>query len=441
MKVGLIGNGGREHAIARSLCLGGKVRLFTAASSSNPGIRDLSENYQITELDDLQAITTYFNDKDVDLVIVGPEKPLIAGIVDLIRQSEIPIVGPTQSQARLEGDKSFMRQLLQEKVGWGSPAWQRVTALSEAKQFIEKIGAIVVKPLGLTGGKGVRVAGTQLEDQEETLAYIQSLLKSDGAVLLEEQAIGEEFSRMCFVSDGHLIPVPCMQDFKYAYDGDQGLMTGGMGSYSMKDGGLPFLINKDYEQADRLLQETVRALEEETNASYRGFLYGQFMATRDGIRLIEYNVRLGDPEALNLMALLDTPAAELFHAIASGNFPPDMIAFKNQASVSKYLVPKPYPKSIPHPIDFKFDPDLVNEHGLSLIYGSVTQKAPKEWLAIGSRTLGIVGLGESPGSVSEQIEGFLQEVDLNQLRHRKDIGNRDVIQHKINKMKEIRNDF
>ena len=438
MKVGLIGNGGREHAIARRLCQHGNVTLFTAASSSNPGIRELSADFHLAELSDLQCVKAYFEQQAVDLVVVGPEKLLIAGIVDLIRESGIPIVGPTQSQARLEGDKSFMRQLLRDRVGWGSPRWQRVTALPQAKQFIESMQAIVVKPLGLTGGKGVRVAGTQLEDQEDTLKYIQSLLESDGVVLLEEQVMGEEFSRMAFVSDGVIVSVPCMQDFKYAYDGDQGLMTGGMGSYSMADGGLPFLTTRDYEQADRLLKETVQAIEKETSTSYRGFLYGQFMATIDGVRLIEYNVRLGDPEALNLMSLLDTPPAELFNAIASGNLSMEKVAFKPQASVSKYLVPQSYPESISQPIEFRFDPDLVKQNDLSIIYGSVERIGPNHWAALGSRTLGIVGLGETPGKVSEKIEAFLESVDLPQLRHRKDVGSQDIIQQKITKMEGIR---
>lgn len=441
MKVGLIGSGGREHAIAKGLCQDENVRLYTAASNINPGIQDISENYHLVNLGDLQKIKAYFKDQAVDLVVVGPEAPLISGIVDLIREAKIPIVGPTKSQARLEGDKSFMRRFLKEDVGWGSPIWQKITTPSQAKQFIKQVGAIVVKPLGLTGGKGVRVASAQLEDQDETLAYIQTLLDSDGAVLLEEQVIGEEFSRMAFVSDGVLITVPCMQDFKYAYDGDQGLMTGGMGAYSMADGGLPFLQRKDYQQADSLLNETIHALEVKTGAPYRGFLYGQFMATKDGIRLIEYNVRLGDPEALNLMALLDTPPVDLFFSIATGKISKEEVSFKKQASVSKYLVPQIYPDPIKEPIEFFFDPNIAKQSGLSVIYGSVERKDAKKWLALGSRTLGIVGLGPTPGQISNKIEAFLKKIKLPELRHRKDVGNQDIIQEKSAKMKRMRSDL
>lgn len=438
MKVGLIGNGGREHAIAKGLCLQDDVELFVAASSHNPGIRELAADYRSTGLDDLRGIQDYFIEKRVDLVVVGPEAPLIAGIVDVIRNANLPILGPTQSQARLEGDKSFMRRLIKDKVGWGSPIWQKVTTRAEAEQFLEQVGAVVVKPLGMTGGKGVRVAGTQLEDAGETLAYIQSLLETDGAVLLEEQVLGEEFSRMAFVSDGVLLPVPCMQDFKYALDGDQGLMTGGMGAYSTAEGGLPFLNARDYEQADQLLAETIQALESTTGTPYRGFLYGQFMASKDGIMLIEYNVRLGDPEALNLMALLDTAPSDLFFAIATGSLSPNMASFKEQASVSKYLVPQAYPEPIDEPIKFEFDADLVEDFGCSLIYSSVERTGTKGWLALGSRTLGIAGLGETPGVVSNRIEHCLEALAIPQLRHRKDIGNPSIIDQKVEKMDEIR---
>jgi phosphoribosylamine---glycine ligase len=438
MKVGLIGNGGREHAIARGVCQHGDVDLYVAATGENPGIRELASDYHMIALNDLQNVREYFLANKVDVVVVGPEAPLISGVVDAIRDSKVPIVGPTQSQARLEGDKSFMRWLLREKVGWGSPKWQKVKTLSEAQEFIEEIGAIVVKPLGLTGGKGVRVSGTQLDDTAETLAYIETLLETDGTVLLEEKVIGEEFSRMAFVSDGVVAPVPLMQDFKYAYDGDTGLMTGGMGAYSMADGGLPFLMPSDYDQADRLLKETVLALEIETGEPYRGFLYGQFMAACEGIRVIEYNVRLGDPEALNLMAILGSAAAPLLLSIAVGKLDREQVSFKGQASVSKYLVPRVYPDPISAPIEFSFDTDLVDEFGLSLICGSVERKAPNEWLALGSRTLGIVGLGDTPEEVSKRIEAFIEKAAIPQLRHRQDIGNKDIILNKIAKMDEIR---
>ncbi|MBW6466915.1 MAG: phosphoribosylamine--glycine ligase [Brevefilum sp.] len=440
MKVGLIGNGGREHAIARGLCANPETRLFVAAQGKNSGIMNLASAYQETGFSHPHAIIDFFTNHQVDFVVVGPEATLMLGIVDELRSKGIPTVGPTQAQARLEGDKSFMRHLLRNEIGWGSPAWLSTSSVDEAKAFMDEVGQIVVKPLGLTGGKGVRVMGIQLQDDQDTLNYISHLIESDGEVLLEECVIGEEFSRMAFVSDEVLVPVPLMQDFKYAYDGDQGLMTGGMGAYSMADGRLPFVEIGELKQADVFLQEVVVALEKTTGASYRGFLYGQFMVTESGIKLIEFNVRLGDPEALNLMAVLDCDPVKIFYQVATGQLNPDDVAFVSQASVSKYLVPNAYPDPIGQPVPFLLDSEVVEQAGLILIHGSVEKTGPSEWLALGSRTLGMVGLGVDPGEVSTHIDEFLTRNPIPELRYRKDVGNADVIAQKSKRMDEIRSD-
>ncbi len=438
MNIGLVGNGGREHAIARGLCANPETHLFVAAQGQNSGIADLAKGYRETGFRTARDIVEYFSEQQVDYVVVGPETTLMLGIVDGLRAVNIPAVGPTQAQAQLEGDKAFMRRLLRDQIGWGSPAWSTVRSLAEAKTFLDEVGQVVVKPLGLTGGKGVRVMGIQLEGHDKVLEYVGELLETDGEVLLEECVIGEEFSRMAFVSDGEFAPLPQMQDFKYAYDGDQGLMTGGMGAFSNADGGMPFVEPEDQLEADRLLREVVKALENLTGETYRGFLYGQFMVTRSGIKLIEFNVRLGDPEALNLMAILSSDAATVFYEIATGGLDPAKIQFKPQASVSKYLVPQAYPDAVANPIPFRLDEQVIAQAGLSLIHGSVEKTGPAEWLALGSRTFGMVGLGDTPGEVSERIDACLTQLAIPELRYRQDVGRGEVIAQKVIRMKELR---
>jgi len=440
MKVGLIGNGGREHAIARGLCANPETHLFVAAQGQNSGIAELAKGYCETGFKNTAKIVDYFAEQQVDFVVVGPEATLMLGVVDGLRAAHIPAVGPTRAQAHLEGDKAFMRHLLRDQIGWGSPTWSTVTSLADAATFLDEVGQVVVKPLGLTGGKGVRVMGIQLEGHDEVLDYVSELLETDGEVLLEECVVGEEFSRMAFVSDGELAPLPLMQDFKYAYDGDRGLMTGGMGAYSTADGGLPFVESKDQLDADRLLSDVVQALEKLTGDAYRGFLYGQFMVTRSGIKLIEFNVRLGDPEALNLMAILGSDATTVFYQIATGRLEPAEIQFKPQASVSKYLVPQAYPDAIIEPIPFRLDEQVVAQAGLSLIHGSVEKTGPTAWVALGSRTFGLVGLGDSPGAVSERIDACLTQLAIPELRYRKDVGKREIIARKVTRMKDLRHE-
>jgi len=440
MKIGLIGSGGREHAIAKALCKNQQDdSLFVYGSHLNPGIQKIAEGSFIGDMHDLQKIDDYFMANGVELVVVGPEVPLISGISDQLRPKGYKVVGPTKAQARLEGDKVFMRDLLRRRVKRGSLIWREVKDVASARDFITEVGQVAVKPIGLTGGKGVWVMGVHFQTIEEALEKVEIALSQDGVVLLEERLIGEEFSRMAFVSDGKIAPMPVAQDFKYAFDGDQGGMTGGMGAYTMADGAMPFLNSKDLEQADSILQSTVEAIEAESGEPYRGFLYGQFMATADGVRVIEYNVRLGDPEAINMMALLGTNAVDLFGAIAEGALNKMEVSFISQASVVKYLVPDSYPESGNENIEIDFDEKEIEKAGFSMIFASIAHKG-QIMETLGSRSLAIVGLGENVYNISEKMEALLDQIEPPTMRHRKDIGDEDVIRNKIQKMRSIRNE-
>jgi phosphoribosylamine--glycine ligase len=438
MNVGLIGSGGREHAMALALCRRPeRDSLYVYASHHNPGIDRLATATTIGSLADAPAIIAFFSAHAVDVVAVGPEAPLMAGVVDALREAGIPTVGANQSQARIESDKHFMRQLMAKYVPWGSPGWQLVHSREEARDFIGQVGEVAVKPTGLTGGKGVQVMGTQLKTLEAALAYIDEWLAQDGAVLLEERLVGEEFSRMVFASDGTIVSIPVAQDFKYAYAGDQGLMTGGMGSYTMAGGSMPFLTAQDLEQADRLMQQVIQALGEESGASYRGVLYGQFMVTAKGIRVIEFNARLGDPEAINVMTLLEGDPAQVFLEIARGQLSAADVRFARRASLVKYLVPAEYPEQTIKGRRFAFDPAPLEAAGFQVIFASV-QAAEGLWATLGSRTLAVVGLGEHPGVLCEGMESLLADLQPQGLRHRADIGSRELIEGKAARMDALR---
>ena len=438
MKVGLVGSGGREHAIAKTLMREpARDSLWVYASHLNPGFEALAAECKTGRITDISGMNEYFQRVGTDFVVIGPETPLMEGVVDSLRSVGIPTVGPTRTQARIEGDKSFMRWLLRERVGWGSPGWQLVTSRQEAAEFISMAGEIVIKPVGLTGGKGVQVMGVHTSTVAETLDEIDIWLEQDGRVLLEEKLVGEEFSRMAFISDNVIVPMPVCQDFKYAYDGDQGGMTGGMGSYSMLNGSMPFIKERDLEDADRLMAETVKALFNETGQAYCGFLYGQFMASADGIRVIEFNARLGDPEAINVMSLLEGDAALLFASLANGELDERQVGFKSQASLCKYLVPEGYPVDSGDPLIFSLEKDAIVDDGFSVIYASV-ERLGDRFRTLGSRTLAIVGLGASPGEISRRMEGLMEVIEPDGLRHRRDVGDTQVIQNKVQRMGVIR---
>ena len=438
MKIGLVGSGGREHAIAEGLMQQPeRDQLVVFGNSENYGIKQRSIKYEQGMLTDNRSMVSFFEREAVDFVVVGPELPLINGLVDELRDKNIFVVGPNKEQARLEGDKAYMRNFMKEHIGWGSPRWCEVHSRKEALEFIDEVNEFVIKPIGLTGGKGVQVMGVHLSNRDEAISSIESLLDQNPSVLLEERLFGEEFSRIVIVTDGHIVPMPIAQDFKYAFAGDTGGMTGGMGSYTMSDGLMPFLQPEDIEQADQLIGEVIKAVEGVSGSPYRGFLYAQFMATRQGVSIIEFNARLGDPEAINEMALLNCDTPGILYDVACGTLDPKNVIFKNEASLCKYLVPNEYPHKKQDGLIFTLDEDKIEGGGFFLRYASV-EKTASHWRTLGSRAMAILGLGDTPEELNEKIENLLAEIEPPGLRHREDIGSSKIIQEKIERMKSLR---
>ena len=438
MRIGLIGNGGREHAIAKALMrYGERDSLYVFANYHNPGINKLANDTQLGDFSDTQAVTDYFFNNKVDFVMVGPETPLTLGIVDKLRGAGIPAIGPTAAQVQLESDKSFMREFMNRNAKWGSLQWKVVKSEKEVRDFIGEVGQIAIKPIGLTGGKGVKVMGANLESIEEAVLYALEWIGRDGAVLLEERLVGEEFSRIIFAADGKIAPMPVAQDFKYAYDGDQGPMTGGMGVYTMPDGSMPFIPQEDLTAADQLMKDVIDAIGEETQSPYRGILYGQFMETAHGPKVIEFNARFGDPEAINEMMLLEGDVAQLFYTVALGKLAPQTVCFKSKASLCKYLVPQEYPERSVKGLLFNIDEEIIERNDLDIIYASV-KKSDSGLETLGSRTMAIAGLDDDIYQLSDKIEKILKEIEPPQFRHRHDVGSKAVIEKRIQHMKSIR---
>ncbi len=227
---------------------------------------------------------------------------------------------------------------------------------------------LAIKPIGLTGGKGVRIMGEQV-DRAGAIAYVKSL---NGGVVLEERLIGEEFTLQAFVDGTHLIPMPLVQDHKRAFEGDLGPNTGGMGSYSMPDHMLPFVSDTDYKKALAIMQSTVAALER-TGHPYKGILYGQFMNTAKGPKVIEFNARFGDPEAMNVLSLLSSDLSDIVVKITTGSLSAANVCFEQKATVCKYIVPSGYPDS-----PAKGDPVTIGtQTGALLYYANVEEREGK----------------------------------------------------------------
>jgi phosphoribosylamine--glycine ligase len=338
VKVLLVGGGGREHAlgwkIAQSPLL---TRLYLAPG--NPGLNRLGEALSVAA-EDLDGIVAAAREKAVDLVVVGPEAPLAAGLADRLADASIPCFGPSAAAARLEASKSFMKDVA-AAAGVPTAAFARFTAMSEAKAHLRRIAPpYVLKADGLAAGKGVIIAETLSEADEGVEAIMGGALGPAGAeIVIEEFLEGEEAS-FFVISDGErAIPLIAAQDHKRAFDGDKGPNTGGMGAYAPA----PVFTPTVREQTMARIIDPVIAEMRRRGAPFRGVLFAGLMITREGPKLIEFNVRFGDPECQALMRLLKSDLLPILHDAATGALRPRALDWSVDSAAAVVLAARGYP--------------------------------------------------------------------------------------------------
>lgn len=434
LKVLLVGHGAREHCIAETLHKNPDVKIYAFMKAKNPGILKLTTEYCIGSLTDFAALKRFVQHVKPDFAVIGPEDPLAAGIVDELEKWNIPSCAPHKKCAEIEASKSFARGLMAEYYPQANPAFKVFTSIKGVKEFIESLkNNVVVKADGLAGGKGVKVMGEHLQDSAEAVAYAKECLKQHKRVVIEEKLEGEEFSLMSFVDGKHLQHMVPVQDHKRAYKGDTGPQTGGMGSYSDATHSLPFLTEKDLEQAYAINEAAVKALNAKTGMPYKGILYGGFMATKSGVKLIEYNSRFGDPEVMNVLPILKTDFTAICLAIINGKLDQLQIRFEEKATVCKYVVPQGYPEN---PVKATIEVGKIPEHVL-VYYASVDQQQDGSLLMTGSRAIAVVGVADTLGGAEQFAQQGVKQIK-GPVFYREDIGTKELIQKRVDHMKKIR---
>ena len=415
----ILGSGGREHTLAkvcsRSDCVG-KVMV----APGNGGMSDEFEAHDLN-IEDNSEIVRLAKEQQVDLVVVGPEVPLCNGAVDALNEAGILAYGPDRAGARLEGSKAYTKDFL-NKYGIPTAAYGNFSEIEPALAYLGKLALpVVVKASGLAAGKGVLICQT-LEEAEEAVRDMlagESFGDSGKEVVIEEFLEGEEASLHLICSGESFVAMPMSQDHKKVGEGDTGLNTGGMGAYAPTQLVTPEML-AEYEQS--IVRPTLAGLKSE-GVDFRGTLYVGLMLTSEGAKVLEFNVRFGDPETQVILPLLADDLVPLLLQSARGEDMPEQVAFKNESSMVVVLTSAGYPESYPKGETIRIAEEIPR--GSEVIHAGTQKNQAGEIISAGGRVLGAVGTGETLALAREKAYALCGLIDFPSKFFRNDIGHRE----------------
>ncbi|MEZ5102283.1 MAG: phosphoribosylamine--glycine ligase [Thermoleophilia bacterium] len=397
MKVLVVGSGGREHALCWKLSQSPLLTELHAAPGS-PGIGRLGTCHPV-RVQDVAGLVDLCEDLRIDLAVIGPEAPLVAGLADELRRAGIAVFGPSAAAAQIEGSKSFAKDVM---TAAGVPT---------ARALDEAIAPCVVKADGLAAGKGVFVCTTQAE-AEDALFRARAL---GGETVIEELLQGEEVSLFALCDGVRAIPLPAAQDYKRIRDGDRGPNTGGMGSFSPA----PIMPPDLAAELVRQVHEPVLAELAERDAPFVGLLYAGLMLTPDGVRVLEFNCRFGDPETQSILPLIEGDLLEALRAAANGDLSGVELASTPEWSVTVVLASRGYPDSSESGIPIR-GLDRAEATG-ALVFHAGTALREGEVISAGGRVLNVTATGATAAEARDRAYAAVAEIDFPGSQHRTDI--------------------
>ena len=423
MKILVIGGGGREHALAWKAAQSEQVEtVFVAPGNAGTALEPKLKNVPIGA-EDIDGLLYFANDEHIDLTIVGPEAPLVAGVVDAFEEAGLRIFGPSQAAAQLEGSKAFTKDFL-ARHDIPTAFYQTFTQIDPAIAYVKEHGApIVVKADGLAAGKGVIVAMTEQEAEDAIRDMLAGNVfgAAGSRVVIEEFLDGEEASFIVMVDGNHVLPFATSQDHKRAYDGDKGPNTGGMGAYSPA----PVVTQEIH---DRIMQQVILPTVEGMQAEgmpYKGFLYAGLMIMADGTpKVIEYNCRFGDPETQPIMMRLKSDLVDLCQSAVDGKLDSQQIEFDDRAAVGVVLAAAGYPGS--YPKGDAISGIGVNEDPNSKIFHAGTRLSEGVVVTNGGRVLCATALGDTVSDAQHAAYQLVDTIDWEGMMLRRDIGWRAI---------------
>lgn len=412
----LLGSGGREHALARKLAESPRCGTLYIAPG-NGGTLQEGVNVALAE-DDPEAVAAFAREEGIGLVVIGPEAPLVAGVADAVRVAGIPCFGPGAEGAQMEGSKKFSKELM-ARVGIPTAAYGSFTDEASALAYVSEQGApIVVKADGLAAGKGVIVAATLEEAEEAVRECFQGAFGAAGStVVVEECLTGPECSLLAFTDGKTVLPMATAQDHKRALEGDKGPNTGGMGVYSP----VPIVTEDELAAMKQVMLDTVAELAAE-GIDYRGCLYGGFMLTKDGPKVLEFNARFGDPETQVILPRLKNDLVEVMLACAEGRLDEFELAWRDEWAVAVVLTSAGYPGSYEKGKVITGIEDAEALEGVTVYHAGTAVREDGELVTSGGRVLAVTALGDTFEAARDLAYEACEKIDFEGKTLRRDIG-------------------
>lgn len=417
MKVLVVGSGGREHALCWKIAQRPDTEVYVAPG--NIGMVDVATLVNI-KVDDIAGLVDFAKAEGIDLTVVGPELPLTLGIVDAFQDAGLACFGPNKAAAKLEGSKAFSKELM-KKYGIPTAAFDTFTDVEKAKAFVDEIGVpCVVKADGLAAGKGVIICMTREEADKaiEDMLTDHAFGDASATIVIEEYMVGPEVSVLAFADGKTVLPMVSAQDHKRIFDGDKGPNTGGMGAYSpapVYTEALSAEVNKT------IIEPTIAAMAAE-GTPFTGILYTGLMLTEKGPRVLEYNVRFGDPETQPIMVRMKSDIVELFQACVDGKLDEAALEWHDEAAVCVIMASGGYPASSEKGVPIHGLDDIAAEE--AIVFHSGTAEKDGEIVTNGGRVLGVTAKDATIKGAIDKAYAAVEKIHFDHMQFRRDIGAR-----------------
>ena len=421
MNILVLGGGGREHAISWALAKSPRcTELYVAPG--NGGTANIARNVKDLNAEDAQVVLAFAQAHNIELVVIGPEAPLVAGVADVLREAGIPVFGPDAQGAQLEGSKTYSKRFM-DANGIPTARYQSFTDAASARAYCEELGApLVVKADGLAAGKGVVVAETLDMALDAVEACFDGSFGDAGqTVVVEEMLTGPECSLLAFVSNGKAFCMAPAQDHKRAYDGDLGPNTGGMGVYSP----VPIVTEEEMATMISIMEQSAAATAKDPfENDYRGCLYGGFMLTPEGPKVLEFNARFGDPETQVVLPRLEGDLVNIMLAVAKGRPEDIVLSWSDKWAVSVVLASEGYPGSYEKGKVILGLEEAQDLDGVIVFHAGTALNPDGELITAGGRVLNVVALGDTFEEARNRAYEACELIKFEGVQYRSDIGRR-----------------